>query len=45
MNNVDEGLKCFKYMIEDCGIVFVLEYYICMFELWGCVKMIVDIRL
>lgn len=43
-NNVDEGLKCFKYMTEDCGIVPVLEHYICMFELWGRAKMIADTR-
>jgi len=32
---VDEGLEYFKYMIESCGIVPVLEHYIYMFELWA----------
>ncbi|KAL2906975.1 hypothetical protein RDABS01_005685 [Bienertia sinuspersici] len=35
---VNEGLNIFKYMIEECGIVPVLEHYICMFELWGLAK-------
>lgn len=32
---VDEGLEYFKYMIESCNIVPVLEHYIYMFELWA----------
>ncbi|GAB4842979.1 hypothetical protein Ancab_012957 [Ancistrocladus abbreviatus] len=36
--DVDEGLRCFRYMIEGCGIVPILEHYICMFQLWDHAK-------
>lgn len=37
-NKVDEGLNYFKFMTEECGIMPVLEHYVCMFELWGRAK-------
>ncbi|GMH06856.1 hypothetical protein Nepgr_008696 [Nepenthes gracilis] len=39
-HHVDEGLSLFKYMTEYCGIVPVLEHYICMFQLWNRAKML-----
>ncbi|XP_021713675.1 pentatricopeptide repeat-containing protein At3g26630, chloroplastic-like [Chenopodium quinoa] len=35
---VDEGINYFKFMIEECGIVPILEHYVCMFELWSRAK-------
>ncbi|XP_057544340.1 pentatricopeptide repeat-containing protein At3g26630, chloroplastic [Amaranthus tricolor] len=35
---VDEGLRYFKFMTEECGIIPVLEHYVCMFELWGLAR-------
>lgn len=38
MQKVDEGLEYFKYMTENCGIMPVVEHYICLFVLWALDK-------
>ncbi|XP_031288207.1 pentatricopeptide repeat-containing protein At3g26630, chloroplastic-like [Pistacia vera] len=38
-NNVDEGCHYFWYMIENYGIMPILEHYTCMIELYNHAKM------
>ncbi|XP_021863784.2 pentatricopeptide repeat-containing protein At3g26630, chloroplastic [Spinacia oleracea] len=43
-DRVDEGLNYFKFMTQVCGIMPVLEHYVCMFELWGRAKVNAETR-
>ncbi|KAL9241789.1 hypothetical protein vseg_015855 [Gypsophila vaccaria] len=41
---VHEGLEYFSHMTGKCGILPVLEHYVCMFDLWRRAKMMAEIR-
>lgn len=37
-HRVDEGLNYFDFMTKECGIMPVVEHYVCMYELWARAK-------